>query len=108
MEEMSGGVAHELNSPLAALSFAIQRLQRRISRGREVTHQDLSEQLDKMSADAVRRLNANVSVFIMKSGFSEMNEQDALNRGVDAFFYTPYRLEELLEELKAKRGPPPA
>lgn len=58
--------------------------------------------------DAVRRLDANVPVFIMMSGFSEMNERDALNRGADAFFHKPYRLEELLDELEARLGPPPA
>lgn len=58
--------------------------------------------------DAVRALDASVPVFIMMSGFSEMNAQDALNRGADAFFYKPYRLEELLDELEARLGPPPA
>lgn len=57
--------------------------------------------------DAVRRMEPEVPVFIMMSGFSEMTEQEALNRGADAFFHKPYRLEELLDELEARLGPPP-
>lgn len=68
MGEMSGGVAHELNSPLAALSFAIQRLQRRISRGREITHAELEEQLDKMATDALRMSEIVQSIRALAAG----------------------------------------
>lgn len=57
--------------------------------------------------DAVRRMNPKVPLFIMMSGFSDITEQDALDRGADAFFHKPYRLEELLDELEARLGPPP-
>lgn len=68
MGSMSAGIAHELNSPLAALSFAIQRPQRRISRGREVSHEDLQEQLDKMAIDALRMGEVVQSVRALATG----------------------------------------
>lgn len=104
MGEMSGGVAHELNSPLAALSFAIQRLQRRISRGREITHQDLSEQLDKMSADAVRMGEIVQSIRALAAGKlpepKKPEHADALLRHVADVFQRRYARQNLRIDIK--------
>lgn len=68
MGEMSGGIAHELNSPLAALSFAIQRLQRRMRRGQEVAPGELVSQLDNMASDALRMGEIVQSVRALAAG----------------------------------------
>lgn len=104
MGEMSGGVAHELNSPLAALSFAIQRLQRRISRGREISHEDLSEQLDKMAADALRMGEIVQSIRALAAGklpeAKKPEHGDALLRHAVDVFQQRYGRQNLKIEIK--------
>jgi signal transduction histidine kinase len=90
MGEMSGGVAHELNSPLAALSFAIQRLQRRLKKGRPLAQEELAEQLDKMSDDALRMGEIVQSIRALAAGklpeSKRPHHADALfRRAIDAF-----------------------
>lgn len=104
MGEMSGGVAHELNSPLAALSFAIQRLQRRISRGREISHEDLSEQLGKMAADALRMGEIVQSIRALAAGklpeAKKPEHGDALLRHAVNVFHQRYGRQNLRIEIK--------
>lgn len=104
MGEMSGGVAHELNSPLAALSFAIQRLQRRIGRGRKLSQEDLSEQLEKMASDAARMSGIVQSIRALAAGKlpepKQREHADALLRRAAAVFRQRYGRQKLRIDIK--------
>jgi DNA-binding response OmpR family regulator len=53
--------------------------------------------------DTVRK-RSELPLFILMSGFTDITEEDALQRGADAFFHKPYRLEELLDAIESRLG----
>ncbi len=56
--------------------------------------------------DQVRARDSEKPPIILMSGFSNMTRTEAMDRGANAFFHKPYRLEELLEAIESRLGPP--